>query len=57
MFAVAAMSRGGRFVVVGFAAGGATPKDAIPKIPLNLALLNERQILGVFWGKFMALLF
>ena len=41
---------GGRFVVCGFAAGGDTPKDAIPKIPLNLALLNERKILGVLWG-------
>jgi NADPH:quinone reductase len=35
---------GGRFLVVGFAAG------EIPKIPLNLALLRERRILGVFWG-------
>ncbi len=34
----------GRFLVVGFAAGD------IPKIPLNLALLKERQILGVYWG-------
>ncbi len=34
----------GRFLVVGFAAG------AIPRIPLNLALLKEREILGVFWG-------
>ena len=36
--------------MIGFAAGGATPRDAIPKFPLNLALLNERQILGCFWG-------
>lgn len=35
----------GRFLVVGFAAGD------IPKIPLNLALLSERKILGVFWGE------
>lgn len=35
---------GGRFLVVGFAAG------EIPKIPLNLALLRERRIVGVFWG-------
>jgi NADPH2:quinone reductase len=41
---------GGRFVVCGFASGGETPKDSIPKMPLNLALLNERKILGVFWG-------
>ncbi|KVP68394.1 NADPH:quinone oxidoreductase family protein [Burkholderia ubonensis] len=34
----------GRYLVVGFAAG------AIPKIALNLALLKERDILGVFWG-------
>jgi NADPH2:quinone reductase len=34
----------GRFLVVGFASG------EIPKTPLNLALLNERSILGVYWG-------
>jgi len=34
----------GRFLVVGFANG------EIPKIALNLALLKERDILGVFWG-------
>ena len=34
----------GRFLVVGFAAG------EIPKIPLNLALLRERSIVGVYWG-------
>ena len=38
------MNWGGRHVVVGFASGGATPKSAIPKIPLNLALLNERKV-------------
>lgn len=37
----------GRFLVVGFAAG------EIPKIPLNLALLRERAIIGVFWGDAM----
>jgi NADPH2:quinone reductase len=37
----------GRFLVVGFAAG------EIPKIPLNLALLKERAIIGVFWGDAM----
>ncbi len=37
----------GRYLVVGFAAGD------IPKIPLNLALLKERAILGVFWGAAM----
>ena len=35
---------GGRFLVVGFAAG------EIPKIPLNLVLLKERSIIGVYWG-------
>ena len=34
----------GRFLVVGFASGD------IPKVPLNLALLAERSIVGVFWG-------
>ncbi|MBM3555298.1 MAG: NADPH:quinone oxidoreductase family protein [Alphaproteobacteria bacterium] len=34
----------GRFLVIGFAAGD------IPKVPLNLALLAERLIIGVFWG-------
>lgn len=38
----------GRFLVVGFAAG------EIPKIPLNLALLKGCQIVGVFWGAFVA---
>jgi len=34
----------GRFLVIGFPAG-------IPSIPLNLPLLKECDILGVFWGK------
>lgn len=34
-----------RFLVIGFAAGD------IPKIPLNLALLMERSIVGVYWGE------
>jgi NADPH2:quinone reductase len=34
----------GRHLVVGFAAG------EIPKLPLNLALLNARSIVGVYWG-------
>ena len=42
--ALRAMAWEGRFLVVGFAAGD------IPKIPLNLALLNGCQIGGVFWG-------
>lgn len=36
----------GRYLVVGFAAG------EIPKIPLNLALLKNCAIVGVFWGQF-----
>lgn len=35
---------GGRLLVIGFAAG------EIPKIPVNLALLKERSIVGVYWG-------
>ncbi len=34
----------GRLLIIGFAAG------AIPKIPLNLALLKERSLVGVYWG-------
>lgn len=34
----------GRLLVIGFAAG------EIPKIPINLALLKERSIVGVYWG-------
>jgi NADPH2:quinone reductase len=34
----------GRLLIVGFAAGD------IPKIPLNLALLKERSLVGVYWG-------
>ncbi len=37
----------GRFLVIGFVAG-------IPKIPLNLVLLKSCQIVGVFWGAFVA---
>ena len=35
----------GRLLVIGFAAGD------IPKIPLNLPLLMERSIIGVYWGE------
>ena len=48
--AMRALGWGGRFLVIGFAAGGENPKEAIPNLPINLALLNERQIQGVFWG-------
>lgn len=34
----------GRLLIVGFATG------EIPKIPLNLALLKERALIGVYWG-------
>ncbi|MEW6690630.1 MAG: zinc-binding dehydrogenase, partial [Pseudomonadota bacterium] len=34
-----------RFLVIGFAGG------EIPKIALNLALLMERSIVGVYWGE------
>jgi NADPH2:quinone reductase len=36
---------GGRLLVIGFAAGD------IPKIPINLVLLKERSIVGVYWGE------
>jgi NADPH:quinone reductase len=35
----------GRLLVIGFAAG------SIPRVPLNLALLQERSIVGVYWGE------
>ena len=38
------LAPGGRFLVVGFAAG------EIPRIPLNLALLKRSAIVGVDWG-------
>jgi NADPH2:quinone reductase len=40
------MSWGGRFLVIGFAAG------EIPKVPLNIPLLKGCSIVGVFWGEF-----
>ena len=46
--ALRAIKRHGRYLVVGFTAG-------IPKMPLNLTLLKECQIIGVFWGKFAGL--
>ncbi len=42
--AIRAMNWGGRYLVVGFAAG------QIPKIPLNLLLLKNSSLVGVFWG-------
>ncbi len=40
------MARGGRLLVVGFASG------TIPKFPVNLALVKEFAVVGVFWGNF-----
>lgn len=40
-----ALAWGGRLLVVGFAAGD------IPRLPLNLALLAERSVIGVYWGE------
>ncbi len=48
MDAFRAAAWGGRLLVIGFAAGD------IPKIPLNYALLSEREIVGVFWGAWAA---
>ena len=45
--ALRAMNWDGRFLVIGFPAG-------IPSIPLNLTLLKSCQIVGVFWGAFVA---
>lgn len=39
----------GRFLVVGFAAGG-----GIPALPANLPLLKGASLVGVFWGAFAA---
>ncbi|MCC7253107.1 NADPH:quinone oxidoreductase family protein [Hyphomicrobium sp.] len=43
--AVRALAWGGRFLVIGFAAG------EIPKLPLNLLLLKGADAIGVFWGE------
>lgn len=42
------MARNGRLLVVGFAAG------RIPSLPVNLALVKEFAVVGVFWGNFIA---
>jgi NADPH2:quinone reductase len=42
--ALRSLGFGGRFLVVGFAAGD------IPKLPLNLVLLKGCDVRGVFWG-------
>jgi len=43
---VRAMARSGRMLVIGFASG------TIPKLPVNLALVKEFSLVGVFWGTF-----
>lgn len=43
--AIRSIAWGGRFLVVGFAAG------QIPKVPLNLMLLKNCAAIGVFWGE------
>jgi NADPH2:quinone reductase len=42
--ALRGMDWGGRYLVIGFAAGD------IPKLPLNLVLLRSYDVLGVYWG-------
>lgn len=46
--AARAMACKGRLLVVGFASG------EIPKFAVNLALLKEYSLVGVFWGAFVA---
>lgn len=40
------MARNGRLLIIGFASG------EIPKFPVNLALVKEYAVVGVFWGNF-----
>lgn len=42
-----AMARNGRLLVIGFASG------TIPKLPVNLTLVKEFSVVGVFWGSFV----
>lgn len=44
---VRSMARNGRYLVIGFASG------TIPKLPVNLALVKEFSLVGVFWGTFI----
>jgi NADPH2:quinone reductase len=46
--AVRALAWGGRLLVVGFASG------SIPQLPLNLILLKNCAVVGVFWGAYAA---
>lgn len=43
-----AMARNGRLLVIGFASG------RIPELPVNLTLVKEYSVIGVFWGSFVA---
>ncbi|WP_370515368.1 NADPH:quinone oxidoreductase family protein [Paracoccus sp. S-4012] len=47
--AFGALNRGGRFLVIGFAAGEP------PQLPLNHALVKNLAIHGVFWGGYLSL--
>lgn len=40
------MARNGRLLIIGFASGD------IPKLPVNLTLVKEYSVVGVFWGNF-----
>ena len=42
-----AMARSGRLLVIGFASG------EIPTLPVNLPLVKEYALVGVFWGSFI----
>lgn len=44
--ALRCLSPGGRYLVVGFASG------EVPSFPLNLILLKDVSVMGVFWGSF-----
>jgi NADPH2:quinone reductase len=44
--ALRAVGWGGRYLVIGFAAG------EIPRVPINVTLLKGSSIVGVFWGEF-----
>lgn len=46
--ALRAIRWGGRYLVLGFAAG------SIPKFPLNQVLLNSRSVIGIEWGAWVA---
>ena len=46
--ALSALAWDGRYLVVGFAAG------EIPAFPLNLLLLKEARVIGVYWGDWAA---